>query len=162
MKENGKHETRINIENFPSVKIHLDNFSYELKKRTDKGKTPYNLRNCAYIEDFNKPKIIFPAIMSGGSYFTHDQKRFFVLAPGNIITGDNLKSLNVYIQSIGYFALRKFYMGGGIEGELKVNRLEMLPIPPIISDKMTESEFYDLLKLTKKEIEEIINYNNSK
>ncbi|OQU73903.1 type II restriction endonuclease, partial [Helicobacter pylori] len=43
-----------------------------------------------------------------------------------------------------YFAMRKFYMGGGIEGELKTNNLEKIPIPKItpknqeLADKITD------------------------
>ena len=43
---------RIDIDDYPAVKAHLDTFYEQLEKRQDKGDTPYNLRNCAYIEDF--------------------------------------------------------------------------------------------------------------
>ena len=35
-----------------------------------------------------------------------------------------------------YFLFRKFYMSGGIEGELKTNNLEKLSIPKIFSHKI--------------------------
>lgn len=55
--------------------------------------------------------------------------KYFTVAPGNIITGSNLDYLISCLNSkIYYFALRKFYMGGGIEGELKTNRLLILPV----------------------------------
>ncbi len=50
----------IDIMNYPVIKEHLDNYWSQLESRTDKGETPYNLRNCAYIKDFEKPKIIYP------------------------------------------------------------------------------------------------------
>ncbi|MBR5060601.1 MAG: N-6 DNA methylase [Prevotella sp.] len=50
----------INIDDYPIVKEHLDQFIDQLKKRGDKGETPYNLRNCAYLEEFAKPKIVYP------------------------------------------------------------------------------------------------------
>ena len=31
----------------------------KIKNRADKGDTPYNLRNCAYLEDFQKPKLVY-------------------------------------------------------------------------------------------------------
>ncbi|WP_228438076.1 Eco57I restriction-modification methylase domain-containing protein [Chryseobacterium sp. 6424] len=40
----------VNIEDYPAVKKHLDSYYDSLKKRFDKGDTPYNLRNCAYME----------------------------------------------------------------------------------------------------------------
>ena len=43
---------RINIDDYPAVKAHLDQYWDKIEKRTDKGDTPYNLRNCAYLEDY--------------------------------------------------------------------------------------------------------------
>ena len=48
VKENGIKP--INIDDYPAIKNHLDKFYPELEKRQDKGDTPYNLRNCAYID----------------------------------------------------------------------------------------------------------------
>src|SRR5690606_856102 len=42
----------IEISDYPAIKKHLDGFYSELAKRADKGDTPYNLRNCAYTDDF--------------------------------------------------------------------------------------------------------------
>ncbi len=50
----------VNIDEYPTVKEHLDQFIDQLRKRGDKGDTPYNLRNCAYLEEFAKPKIVYP------------------------------------------------------------------------------------------------------
>ncbi|MDX9883727.1 MAG: Eco57I restriction-modification methylase domain-containing protein [Prolixibacteraceae bacterium] len=54
----------INIEDYPEIKKHLDSFYPQLVKRGDKGETPYNLRNCAYLEEFDKPKIMYPNMTS--------------------------------------------------------------------------------------------------
>uniref|UniRef100_UPI00272A45A4 Eco57I restriction-modification methylase domain-containing protein n=1 Tax=uncultured Parasutterella sp. TaxID=1263098 RepID=UPI00272A45A4 len=43
---------RIKIEDYPAVKAHLDQYWDKIEKRADQGDTPYNLRNCAYLEDF--------------------------------------------------------------------------------------------------------------
>lgn len=85
-----------------------------------------------YSDDFYKQKIIYPCIMANGPRFMLDTySEYFTIAPGNIIVGSNLKYLISCLNSkIYYFALRKFYMGGGIEGELKTNRLQLLPIIP--------------------------------
>lgn len=68
--------------------------------------------------------------MSKSPSFVLDEKaEFYTIAPGNIITGKHLKYLNACLNSsVFYFALRKYYMGGGIEGELKTNRLLILNI----------------------------------
>ncbi|MFU2124585.1 Eco57I restriction-modification methylase domain-containing protein, partial [Ornithobacterium rhinotracheale] len=38
----------INIDDYPAIKKHLDQYWSRLEKRADQGVTPYNLRNCAY------------------------------------------------------------------------------------------------------------------
>jgi len=108
-------------------------------------------------DDFDKQKIVFPAIMTGGAYFALEKAKFIVTAPGNIITGENLNQIQEFIQKIGYFALRKYYMGGGIEGELKVNRLELLPIPKTVIGKTIEEQ----LLLSDEEKEYIRKYLKS-
>ncbi len=54
----------VSIDDYPAIKNHLDTFYPKLEKRGDKGDTPYNLRNCAYLEEFAKPKIIYPNMTS--------------------------------------------------------------------------------------------------
>ena len=50
---------RIKIEDYPAIKAHLDLFWDKIEKRADQGDTPYNLRNCAYLEDFSKQQIVW-------------------------------------------------------------------------------------------------------
>ena len=45
---------RIDVNDYPAVKTHLDQYWDKISKRADKGDTPYNLRNCAYLDDFFK------------------------------------------------------------------------------------------------------------
>ena len=42
---------RIDINEYPAVKTHLDQYWDKISKRADKGDTPYNLRNCAYLDN---------------------------------------------------------------------------------------------------------------
>ena len=51
---------RVHIEDYPAIKQHLDYYWDKIESRSDKGDTPYNLRNCAYVDEFSKPKIIYP------------------------------------------------------------------------------------------------------
>ncbi|EAK1214453.1 class I SAM-dependent DNA methyltransferase, partial [Campylobacter jejuni] len=134
--QNGEKVEAINIKHYPSLKKHFDEFYPQLEKRADKGLTPYNLRNCAYIEEFEKEKIVYPCIMAKEPYFSYETSFAFAMAPANIITSnsDILKYILAFLNSdFIYLMLRKFYMGGGIEGELKTNNLEKLPIPKINS-----------------------------
>ena len=50
---------RIDIDDYPAVKAHLDQYWDKIAARDDQGATPYNLRNCAYWEDFEQPQILW-------------------------------------------------------------------------------------------------------
>ncbi len=50
----------VNIEDYPAIKNYLDQYITQLTKRGDKGETPYNMRNCAYLDEFAKQKIVYP------------------------------------------------------------------------------------------------------
>ncbi|WQT20547.1 class I SAM-dependent DNA methyltransferase [Helicobacter pylori] len=137
----------IDIEKYPATKAHLDSYWDTIATRSDQGDTPYHLRNCAYLEDFEKEKIVYPCIMAKEPCFVYEEKGFYAPAPANIITGDKMeiKYITALLNSkCIYFTMRKFYMGGGIEGELKTNNLEKIPIPKItpqnqeLADKITD------------------------
>ena len=55
--------SRINIDDYPAIKMHLDQYWDDIVSRADIGDTPYNLRNCAYMDDFNKQKILWAETM---------------------------------------------------------------------------------------------------
>ncbi|ADO04667.1 putative type II DNA modification enzyme (methyltransferase) [Helicobacter pylori Cuz20] len=101
----------------------------------------------SYLQEFEKEKIVYPCIMAKEPCFVYEEKGFYAPAPANIITGDKMeiKYITALLNSkCIYFAMRKFYMGGGIEGELKTNNLEKIPIPKItpqnqeLADKITD------------------------
>ena len=122
---------RINIDNFPKLKLYLDKFEPKLSKRSDKGATPYNLRNCAYLEEFEKEKILC-ARMVQSPKFAYDTNNNIPDNTAYCITGENLKFLLAFLNSTGVYKIFNFfYAGGGLEGEIKINRLEILPIPQI-------------------------------
>ncbi len=50
---------RINVEDYPAIKKFLDTHRENISKRWDKWNTPYNLRNCAYQNVFEKEKIVW-------------------------------------------------------------------------------------------------------
>lgn len=89
---------RIKIEDYPAVKAHLDQYWDRIATRADKGDTPYNLRNCAYLEDFLKPKIIYPN-MTKYMPFVFDNKMFLTNQKCFIITGKNVAYLTAFFNS---------------------------------------------------------------
>ena len=40
---------RVDVNEYPAIKAHLDQYWDKISTRADKGDTPYNLRNCAYM-----------------------------------------------------------------------------------------------------------------
>ncbi len=52
----------IDIAKYPATKAHLDAHWDTIATRCDQGDTPYHLRNCAYLEDFEKEKIVWASV----------------------------------------------------------------------------------------------------
>ena len=88
----------VQIEDYPAIKKHLDNYYSKLEKRQDKGDTPYNLRNCAYMEDFFKQKIIYPNMTKYMPFFL-DNEGFFTNQKCFIITGEKIAYLTAFFNS---------------------------------------------------------------
>ena len=84
---------RIKIEDYPAVKAHLDQYWDRIATRADKGDTPYNLRNCAYLEDFNKPKIIWGEISDRSKFAYESGGKFIPEATTFLMVGDHLPYL---------------------------------------------------------------------
>ena len=143
---------RIDIDDYPAIKAHLDSFYPEIEKRADQGDTPYNLRNCAYIEDFSKPKIIYQELTQGSSFYLDKNSQFWVSNTGYLITGKNLEYLILFLNSkIIEFVFKKFYsVSLGSTGiRWLAQCIENLPIPFV---KDTD---YEKLK-TEEEIEKYV------
>ncbi|EOH7148675.1 Eco57I restriction-modification methylase domain-containing protein [Campylobacter coli] len=135
--QNGEKIKAINIESYPSLKKHFDKFYPQLEKRTDKGLTPYNLRNCAYIEEFEKEKIVYSEIVKKPQFYLDTKLNFYAEATSFILTGENLKYLIAFLNNdFVAFIFKTFYAGGNLgENGFRYKKafLEKLPIPKINS-----------------------------
>ena len=97
---------RVRIEDYPAIKAHLDHYWSKIKDRADQGDTPYNLRNCAYLEDFSRPKIIWKRI---GSIlrFSYDESGAFGLDSTCIATGAHIPYICCILNSLmGHYLLK--------------------------------------------------------
>jgi hypothetical protein len=90
--------SRIEIENFPAIKEHLDNYFDKIQKRDDQWDTPYNLRSCAYWEDFSKQKIVWNRIASE-KQFALVENWVFIADSMHFITWDNLEYICCLLNS---------------------------------------------------------------
>ena len=105
----------VNICDYPAIKAHLDQYYEKLAKRADKGVTPYNMRNCAYMDDFNKQKIIFQEMVQSPSFMLDADKHFLCLDTGRIIVGKHIKYLLALMNgNLFFFAIKNFYGGGSL------------------------------------------------
>ena len=126
---------RINIDNFPKLKLYLDKFEPKLSKRSDKGATPYNLRNCAYLDEFEKDKIFYNEIGNEINFaldtkkFVCNNKLYFISLEKNNTM--QLKFLTGVLNSklLQWYFSFKFNFGGG-KG---TDSFGEIPIPQIAS-----------------------------
>jgi type I restriction-modification system DNA methylase subunit len=122
---------RIDVNEYPAVKEHLDKYWDKISTRADKGDTPYNLRNCAYVDLFYKPKICWKAV---GRNLT-----FSIINPGTFLTAPaSFISANKYNHYITAFLCSKvgryfIYQNSDTTGAgdimLNIQSLIRFPIP---------------------------------
>ena len=89
----------INVDNLPTIKRHLDKYYTKLAKRGDKGITPYNLRNCAFLKELEKPKIIWGEISDKSKFCYDEEGKYYCEATTFFMTGDISKFLLCYLNS---------------------------------------------------------------
>ena len=121
----------IDIEEYPAIKQHLDLYWDKISSREDKGVTPYNLRNCAYMDDFNKPKITWGNLNLTAAYALVPEG-FIINAPSPFIAVDkyalallhilNSKIADYYIRTLGVTRNGGYF-------EYKPMFVEQLPVP---------------------------------
>lgn len=151
---------RIDVNDYPAVKAHLDNYWSEISSRTDKGDTPYNLRNCAYIEDFAKPKIIYPETTEG-AYFVYDTNGMYVDKTCFMLLSDDCIYLQKTLSSeLFEFAYKTIYSSvelGGHGYQYNKHALESLPIlfpknEHTLECEDVNKEVYNLYNISEEEI----------
>ena len=122
----------IDINKYKAIKKHLDKFYPQLEKRQDKGVTPYNLRNCAYLEEFDKPKLIYPETTISANFY-YDEDNFYPDKTNFIMTGKDIKYIMAVLSSkIGIYGFYNFYSKiklGSVGFQYRKDALELFPIP---------------------------------
>lgn len=137
-----------------------------MEKRADKGDTPYNLRNCAYMDDFYKQKIVWKRI---GSIlrFSYDDTGAFALDSTCFATGENIKYLLLILNSrLGKYLMKDSPQTGTGDLLISVQAIEPLKIPIPNNENIElfinlfDSLFYNLKNnFSINEIEKNIDFN---
>ena len=132
---NGSKKTGVSridiIKDFPTIYEHLKSFIPKVSSRSDMGDHWTNLRNCAYLDELEKDKIVFSEIVSEPQFY-YDTQKYYPEATAFLITGENLKWLTAFLNSELITVLfRIFYAGGELVGKYRYKKafLENLPIP---------------------------------
>ena len=134
---------RVHIEDYPAIKQHLDNYWDKIEPRADQGETPYNLRNCAYLDDFSRPKIIWKRV---GSIirFSYDEKGVFGLDSTCFATGKHIPYLCCVLNSsMGHYLLNGAPRTGTGDLLISVQAVEPVRVPTI-DDR--DATFSDLVR----------------
>ena len=120
---------RIKVEDYPAIKLHLDYYWDKIESRADKGDTPYNLRNCAYVDEFSKPKMVWGNLNTKGSYALAPEDMFInapacMIVPGSpyLLAMLNSKVADYYIRNLGVVRNGGFF-------EYKPMFVEQIPVP---------------------------------
>lgn len=135
--QNGEKVEAINIKHYPSLKKHFDEFYPQLEKRADKGLTPYNLRNCAYLDEFENEKIVWNPV-SGEYLFSYIKEHIFFNNSLFMMTLDvfSLKYILAFMNSNCYkwlITLKTNLIQTGSYAYGAKDKIERLPIPKINS-----------------------------
>ena len=88
----------IDINDYPVIKTYLDAHYEKLENRYDKGRTPYNLRNCAYHAEFIREKLFWIDLTEQGR-FAYDDDEMFCVNSAYMLTGSSLKYLCAVLNS---------------------------------------------------------------
>lgn len=152
---------RVDVNEYPAIKAHLDQYWDKISKRADKGNTPYNLRNCAYLDDFFKPKIVWARLMriskseiDSFPRFSKADAGYFVVDSLCFFTGKNIDKLCAYLNSslATYYYLKNIAIldNGGMQ--MRQQYIEDIPCPPIEYIENDRS-IYNLFCFTKEEVD---------
>ena len=157
---------RIDINDYPAVKAHLDLYWDKISVRADKGETPYNLRNCAYLDLFFQPHICWKAVGRNLAFALVDGG-IFLTAPASFISGGiyNETILHYLCSPVGkYFIYKHSDTTGAGDIMLNIQSLIRFPVPMGILDTrgFSESEIksaiYKAYGFDREEIEYIESY----
>ncbi len=120
---------------FPQLMNHILPLEERAKKRYDKGDFFWELRNCAYYDLFEKPKVVFPNLQNSNK-FAYDETGAYINAPAVILpTEDRFLIVVLNSKLIWYFLTNICVVRSGGYIEVKPQYFEQIPIPEITDDQ---------------------------
>ena len=140
---------RVDVNEYPAIKAHLDQYWDKISTRADKGDTPYNLRNCAYMEDFYKPKIVWK-IIGNRLGFALENKNMILNNACYILTCSDggLEYLEAMLNSnaiLWYSFVTNMNKTGVGDMQVGAQNINILPIPKYPKEKQTLCEYVNVI-----------------
>jgi hypothetical protein len=143
----------INVQkDYPFIYNHLKKYEIDLKVRQDKGWHWTNLRNCAFLLEFENPKIVWLEISDRANY-SFDENGMYLTNSAYFMSGGSLKYLLAILNSKlsdFYFFKITAQIAGGRKRYTK-QYVEKVPIPKIseYEQKPFENIVYQILTAKK-------------
>jgi len=133
---------------YPKILEHLLPFEKKAKKRYDQGEYWWELRNCAYYDLFEKPKIIFPNLQNSNK-FCFDERGVYINAPA-VFLPTSSKTLLCILNStlVWEFLLSICVVRSGGYVEVKPQYFEQIPIPEFKNEDVFEKKADRMIELT--------------
>ncbi|MDR3185200.1 MAG: N-6 DNA methylase [Christensenellaceae bacterium] len=166
---NGQTVARVDVDKYPVIKAHLDQFKSELEIRTDKGRTPYNLRFCAYMDTFSTPVICWQTISPQPQFYL-TEANMLVLNSSYFFLNTNNSTMCLYsiLKSSLFFYWSIFNVQPiGSAFMFTKQNLELFPAVMLQGDDryLTDNEVFSLYGLDNIQKEHVVltvkNYNKN-
>lgn len=137
----------IDVNDYPAIKQHLDAYYPKLEKRADKGVTPFNLRNCAYMDDFSMQKVMYNDICQRLSFCLVPENVFCVNTVYFIKNNEHIKYLLAYLNTKivdWYYRTLSVQLG---QKAVRMFSIYVLKIPAPIVSVETEEDVNKLVDI---------------
>ena len=145
----------IHVEDYPAIHKHLDDYYPQLIKRADKGDTPYNLRNCVYMNEFFKQKIVYREI-SDNMNACMVESGIMLNNKCYIITGEHLIYILSFLNSTLFkkIILPEVNTVGG-KGEAFLSRISLVRPSKEVEEKIHELYYKRIETTSTLDVEKI-------
>lgn len=140
------------LKDYPSIYKHLLPFKSKAEVRADKGDAWYNLRNCAYLKEFEKEKLIWAETMRvhkkgdrNFPRFGYDNKGIYTDKTVFIGIGSHLKYLLAFLNSaVGRWLIME-YVTKLDTGGYMMQKIFLDKIPVLVPSIEQEEKFISLV-----------------
>lgn len=135
---------------YPALLNHILPLEERAKKRYDKGDFLWELRNCAYYDLFEKPKIVFPNLQNKNK-FSFDETGAYINAPAVILpTNDKFLLAILNSKLVWYFLTNICVVRSGGYIKVKPQYFEQIPIPEIYKQDALNAKTDNIIAFTSK------------